>query len=576
MGEPHLGLDARINLYKELYDRVPIGLYRTTPGGDIVDVNPALLGMLGYPDKESLLDEPADSVYVDPESRALWLAQMEAEGTVTHFEARWRRRDGTPIWIEENAHAVRGDTGAILYCEGSAQDITRRRAIEERLAAEKARFEQLFSAAPEAIVLCDNDGQVLRANEEFFRLFGFGLAEVIGRNIDQLVAPERTGLQDEANGITQQIADGQSSFVETKRRRRDGSLIHVSILGKPITLDGNQIAIYGIYRNITPRKEAEAALAASHRKVEELHEAADGLGAAENEEGVYKITVEAAEGVLGFSLGLLCIADEDEFVCRAASSKIETEELGRTRIDPAGVAVQALKSGRPVIVNDPAPERVPNGIPLTSRSLICAPIGDIGIFQAASPEPDAFSEEDGRLLAILLGHTAVAVSRLRLQQELIRQARHDALTGVFNRHYFNELIAQEVLRASRYNHPIGLLMIDVDRFKEINDRYGHQTGDMVLKEIAEVLRSTVRKTDMIVRYGGDEFLIVLTETGEDADEAAIRVRSAVIGSEKLKRISGFGVTVSVGSIFWHPGAGTPIEEALATADSRMYEDKRRN
>jgi len=576
MGEPHLGLDATINLHKELYDRVPIGLYRTTPGGDIVDVNPALLGMLGYPNKESLLDEPADSVYADPESRALWLAQMEAEGTVTHFEVRWRRRDGTPIWIEENAHAVRGDTGAILYYEGSAQDITRRRTVEENLAAEKARFEQLFAASPEAIVLCDNDGKVLRANEEFFRLFGFGFDEVIGRNIDRLVAPETAGLQDEARGITQQIADGQSSFVETQRRRRDGRLIHVSILGKPITLAGNQIAVYGIYRDITARKEAEAALAASHRKVEELHEAADALGAAENEEGVYKITVEAAERVLGFSLGLLCIADEDEFVCRAASSKIETEELGRARIDPAGVAVQALESGRPVIVNDPTPDKVPNGIPPTSRSLICAPIGDIGIFQAASPEPDAFSEEDGRLLAILLGHTAVAVSRLRLQQELIRQARHDALTGVFNRHYFNELIAQEVLRASRYNHPIGLLMIDVDRFKEINDRYGHQAGDMVLKEIAEVLRSTVRKTDMIVRYGGDEFLIVLTETGEDADEAAIRVRSAVTGSEKLKRISGFGVTVSVGSIFWHPGAGTPIEEALATADSRMYEDKRRS
>jgi len=68
---------------------------------------------------------------------------------------------------------------------------------------------------------------------------------------------------------------------------------------------------------------------------------------------------------------------------------------------------------------------------------------------------------------------------------------------------------------------------------------------------------------------------MLTETGEDADEAAVRVRSAVVGSEKLRQISGFNVTVSVGSIFWHPNAGTPIEEALATADERMYEDKRR-
>jgi len=184
--------------------------------------------------------------------------------------------------------------------------------------------------------------------------------------------------------------------------------------------------------------------------------------------------------------------------------------------------------------------------------------------------------DDGRLLAILLGRTAMSVARLRLREELIQQARHDALTGVFNRHYFNERIAQEVVRSSRYGHPIGLLMTDVDRFKEINDRYGHQTGDMVLREIAAVLQETVRKSDMIVRYGGDEFLIVLTETGEDADQVAVRVRAAVRGSAKLAQISGFNVTVSVGSIFWHPSTGIPFEEALAAADSLMYQDKRRS
>jgi len=687
--------------FKKLFDRVPIGLYRTTPRGDIVDVNPALVHLLGYPDKETLLTEAADTVYLHPGTRERWLEEMEARGTVSGFEAEWRRRDGGAIWVEENAHAVRAPDGRILHYEGSVQDITARRSLAERIAEEKTRFEQLFAASPEAIVLCDNDAKILRVNDEFTRLFGycadevlgrnidelvakglnglhdeangvtkaiargetasmetrrrhkdgrlidvsilgkpvlvdgekvalyaiyrditervemetklaeekarfeqlfaaspeaillcdnsgailrsndeftrlFGYApeDVLGRNIDRLVAPEAGGLQNEAVGITQGIADGRASFVETRRRRADGSLIDVSILGKPIEIEGHQIAVYGIYRDITARKEAEAALAESRRKVEQLHEAADALGAAEKEEDVYRVTCEAAERVLGFSLGVLCIAEEDEFICRAVSSKIEVEELGQAPIDPAGIAVRALESGQPVIVNDPRPENLPNGIPAASRSLICAPIGDIGIFQAAAAHPGAFRDEDGRLLAILLGHTAVAVSRLRLQDELIRQARHDALTGVFNRHYFNELIAQEVLRASRYDHPIGLLMIDVDRFKEINDRYGHRTGDVVLQEIASVLRETVRKTDMIVRYGGDEFLIVLTETGQDAEEAAARVRGAVRSSDTLRQISGFDVTVSVGSIFWHPDTGTPIEDALAAADSRMYDDKR--
>ena len=693
--------DADATLYRELFAHVPIGLYRTTPSGGIIDINPALLRMLGYKSKETLLAEAADSVYANPNSRDLWSAEMEAMGTVSGFEAEWKRRDGSTLWVEENARAVRDENGHILHYEGSAEDITARKtikldlarekarfeqlfaaapeaivlcdndaiiqrvnhefenlfgysaaevvgrnidelvakglnglhdeasdvtgaiaagetafmetrrrrkdgslidvsilgkpimvdgvkvalyaiyrdiservAMEANLKQEKARFEQLFAAAPEAIVLCDNDGSILRMNAEFTRLFGYSEEEALGQDIDRLVAPEVNGLQEEAAGITQQIADGQSSFVETKRRRKDGRLIHVSILGKPIEIDGDRVAVYGIYRDISARVEAQAALTASRAKVERLHEAADALGQAETEADVYQITVDAAEDVLGFSLGILCIAKSDEFVCEAVSSSIDGEDLGNTKINPEGIAVQSLETGQPIIADDPTPESLPYGMPASSRSLICAPIGEIGIFQAASTEAGAFGPEDGRLLAILLGHTAVAVGRLRLQAQLLKQARHDALTGVFNRHYFNEMIAQEVLRASRYNHPIGLLMIDVDRFKEINDRYGHQTGDMVLKEIADVLRATVRQTDMIVRYGGDEFLIMLTETGESADEAAVRVRSAVVGSDKLKEISGFNVTVSVGSIFWQPDTGTPIEEALAAADSRMYDDKR--
>ncbi|MGB2982365.1 MAG: PAS domain S-box protein, partial [Candidatus Bipolaricaulia bacterium] len=683
--------------YRDLFERIPIGLYRSTPSGEIVDINPALVLMLGYPDKATLLAETAGNLYARSESRDLWVAKLDQTGTVSDFEAEWRRRDGSEIWVEENSHAVRDGAGEVVHFEGSAEDITGRRAMEallaqekarfeqlfaaspeavvlcandatvlrvnaeftklfgyseeeavgrdidklvaeglnglhehacdvtksvaggettfvetqrrrkdgelvdvsilgrsilvdgeqvalyaiyrdiservameRKLAGEKARFEQLFAASPEAIVLCANDGTILRSNAEFTRLFGYAEDEALGRDVDRLVTPDLEDLQDEAKGITQRIADGQSAFTETRRRRKDGTLIHVSILGKPILIDGDQIAVYGIYRDISARVEAEAALDATHNKVERLHDAAEALSRAETEEDVHRITVEAAERVLGFSFGVLCIMEDGDFICQAVSSKIDAEDPGRTKIDPSGIALQSLKSGRPIIVTDSDPETLPNGMPSTSRSLICAPIGDLGIFQAASPEVGAFGEEDGRLVSILLGHTAVAAARLRLQEQLIRQARHDALTGVYNRHYFNELIAKEVLRASRYDHPIGLLMIDVDRFKEINDRYGHQTGDTVLQEIASVLRTTVRATDMIVRYGGDEFLVVLTETGVEAEDAATRIRTAVRENETLRQITGLDVTVSVGSIFWHPGADFPIEEALAKADERMY------
>ncbi len=691
---------AGSDTYRDLFERVPVGLYRSTPNGRIVDVNPALVRMLGYPNKDVLLAETAGRLYARPEHRERWLSELEETGTVRGFESAWRRRDGSTIWVEEDTHAVRDGDGAIQYYEGSAKDITRRREaesrlteekarfeqlfaaspeavvlcandatvlrvndeftklfgyteaetigrdidelvaeglnglhehacgvtdsvaggettfvetkrrrkngelvdvsilgrsivadgeqialyaiyrdisarvkMETRLAEEKARFEQLFAASPEAIVICANDGTIVRANAEFTRLFGWARDEAIGRNIDELVAPETNGLHDEAKGITRQIADGQTSAVETRRRRKDGSPLHVSILGKPILIDGDQIAVYGIYRDISARVAAEEALAAAREKVERLHRAANALGAAETEDDVCRITVETAEHVLGFALGIIYIAEEEGGVRRAASSKIDLAGLDEAIVDSAVGALRSIAADGPTIVADPDSAVFSAGILPSSRSILCAPIGEIGFFQTGSPEVDAFGEEDARLLGLLLDHTAVAVARLRLQDELVRQARHDALTGVFNRHYFNELIAQEVLRASRYEHPIGLLMIDVDRFKEINDRYGHQTGDVVLREIASVLRETVRATDMIVRYGGDEFLVVLTETGIEAEEAAVRIRTAVRSNEKLREISGFNVTVSVGSIFWHPNANRPIEEALAEADARMYADK---
>mgnify|MGYP001033188097 CR=1 FL=1 len=248
----------------------------------------------------------------------------------------------------------------------------------------------------------------------------------MGRNIDRLIAPQSDGLHHEAREITQQIAEGRSSFVETQRRRKGGTLLHVSILGKPILLGDDQIAIYGIYRDITARKQAEAALTASHATIERLHEAANALGAAETEDDVYQITCDAAEQVLGVGFGILYVTEGSGFVCRATSSPIGARWLGRSRVDPAGLAVKTLESEGPILVHDAEPHSLPEGIPPTSRSLLCVPIGEVGVFLAASTAPNAFSGEDGRLLGILLGHTAVAVSRLRLQEELIRQARHDA------------------------------------------------------------------------------------------------------------------------------------------------------
>lgn len=170
-------------------------------------------------------------------------------------------------------------------------------------------------------------------------------------------------------------------------------------------------------------------------------------------------------------------------------------------------------------------------------------------------------------------------ARTHLLEELAAQARTDALTLLANRRQAQETLAAEVDRTRRYGRPLGVVLFDLDHFKHVNDDFGHEAGDAVLRTFAEVLRQTARGTDVVARWGGEEFLAILHEADLDAASAfADRVRSALAARRPLAPFAADDeedrpVTVSAGVAAMHPGEQLDAEALVRRADDALYEAK---
>lgn len=167
---------------------------------------------------------------------------------------------------------------------------------------------------------------------------------------------------------------------------------------------------------------------------------------------------------------------------------------------------------------------------------------------------------------------------LTLQEDLIRaredlrfQATHDALTGIWNRRAVVDLLHREIERAARFHASTGVLMLDLDHFKQINDTYGHLTGDAVLKETAQRITQVVRSYDFVGRYGGEEFLVLLPGCDkEQAEQSGERIRLAVMATPVVAGGSEISVTISIGAT---ATIGGPETEVLSVADAALYQAK---
>ncbi|OGP54704.1 MAG: hypothetical protein A2Y65_03350 [Deltaproteobacteria bacterium RBG_13_52_11] len=454
-------------------------------------------------------------------------------------------------------------------------DITERRRAEEALRGEQEKFQNLVEESPLGVSIIGKGGHFKYINPTFTEIFGYAQEDIPTRR--EWFAKAYPDEEYRNHVVATWIKDKKKTKCGESRPNaftvtcKDGS--KKVIYFRPITMEtGDEFVTY---EDITDRVRADEALRESGDKLEKLHEVARRLAACMSEEEVYHVAVDAAKRILTFSFCSLGIVEGKQIVTKVADPHPFVDET-QTMSVHEGLTGTTYRNGKTHVLRE-----IRKGVQALSPhsqylSLVSAPIGDLGVFQAASIEPDAFSKNDTRLLELLLGHTAAAIKRIRLQNELKEQAIHDHLTGLHNRYYLDKVLEQEIKRSKRYNHSMAFMMLDVNRFKEINDRYGHQMGDEILREVAVLLREAVRETDIVVRYGGDEFLIILLETNGELDSIKRRIAEKVALLNMKDGQMDFPVTLSIGSASWGPKDHRSVDEIMNEADRRMYEEKKQH
>jgi diguanylate cyclase (GGDEF)-like protein len=325
-----------------------------------------------------------------------------------------------------------------------------------------------------------------------------------------------------------------------------------------------------------PRGTSDAA-----ERFQALCELTQEMALVEEERAIYSLVLDVAQRVLDLFNCAIMLIDEEGTALLTVEQCGYPEETRGFRISmesDLGISRWVAQHGETLYVPDVRQDqRYVPGVP-EARSELAVPIRihdrTIGVINVESDRVDAFDPDSALLLEALASQLALALELRRVRQELERLTYTDALTGAFNRRYLERILPTEKERAERFDHPMGLLMFDLDGFKEINDHFGHALGDKVLMAFADALSQTVRRIDIVIRYGGDEFLVVLVETDEEgAARAGERIREEVERrlNDSPSLPEGWAIRVSVGLAVWQPG--DDVGEKLREADRAMYADK---
>ena len=320
----------------------------------------------------------------------------------------------------------------------------------------------------------------------------------------------------------------------------------------------------------------------ANRELRVLYEVARRLGGSLNLNEILELVLRETRKVINYHTGVIYLWS-DEYGCYQVGAVCGPHSdliVGSAVRRGEGFLGLAAEHGESQLVYDTRTDvRTDRDISLTqaNRAMVVVPLlaetEVLGLLVLGDKRPGNFEDKHLHTLTIIGGQTAVAIANAQLYRKLEQISITDGLTGLHNYRYFYHRAVVEFDRASRYGETLSLIMLDIDHFKQVNDRYGHLAGDVVLAGVAGAIRSEVRGCDLAARYGGEEFAILMPQTGPaEAKHVAERVRLAV--REGVFEEGGQRIQVRIsGGIATFPSHASEISELVKAADSALYQAK---
>jgi diguanylate cyclase (GGDEF)-like protein/PAS domain S-box-containing protein len=423
------------------------------------------------------------------------------------------------------------------------------------------------------------------------KLRGYTVAEAMAQSVEESFAPESARLvQTKLSEIAAKKSTNQTIDRETfelEQPCKTGSKVWIEVTTTPLfNENGDLVGIQGASRDITERRRAQQAEKDQRTLAEALRDSAAALNKAFNLDEVYDALIVDIGRVVPHDSVHILMTGLDGITQIVRSSGFETV-IENAALHLSAVLLNAAETenlkqmtitGNACRIADIRNYPwVETGLTGWAHSCLGAPIfiknRVMGFIILLCKSENFFSEQHGDHLMAFSDQAAIAIEKAQLIAQLNQMATQDSLTQIFNRRAFFEKGDLEFERSIRYQHPLTTLMLDIDHFKMVNDTYGHSTGDQVLQGVSQICAQSIRKIDVLGRYGGEEFAIVFPEiTDEKALEAAERIRLNIAQTPIATDRGPVQVTVSIGLAEYHPEIGS-FRSLLDQADEALYQAK---